>query len=98
MQRFMLGGLAAAMSLLTLSDAIPATSDARLMPMQFQLEREGPAEACGNSCRTWISAVGTITADTPRVFDAFAKNRDLRGALIVLDSEGGSVLGAMSFG
>jgi hypothetical protein len=66
--------------------------------MQFEWRREGPAETCGSNCRTWISAVGAITADTPRLFEAFAQNRDVRGATLVLDSGGGSVLAALALG
>jgi hypothetical protein len=66
--------------------------------MQFEFWTEGPAEACGRACRTWVSAVGAITADTPRDFEAFAKRRKLDGATIALDSDGGSVLGALALG
>ena len=58
--------------------------------MQFELWTEGPAPTCGDKCRTWISASGAITADTPRDFEAFAKSRKLDGATIALDSDGGS--------
>jgi hypothetical protein len=66
--------------------------------MQFELWTEGPAQACGDHCRTWVSAVGAITADTPRDFAAFAKTHKLEGITIALDSDGGSVLGALAFG
>lgn len=66
--------------------------------MQFEQWTEGPAQACGDKCRTWISASGAITADTPRDFEAFAKNHKLDGMTIALDSDGGSVLGALSLG
>ena len=68
------------------------------MPMRFALHQEGPAEACGTNCRSLISASGMITAETPRDFESFARGRDLRGATIVLDSKGGSVLGAIALG
>ena len=67
-------------------------------PMRFEWRREGPAEACGANCRIWISAVGYITADTPREFEAFAKDPNTRGAVLVLDSDGGSVLGTLALG
>ncbi len=70
----------------------------RTAPMQFELRREGPAEACGTKCRTWVSASGAITSDTPRDFESFARGRDLRGATMVLDSIGGSVTGAIALG
>ena len=66
--------------------------------MRFEWRREGPAEACGANCRIWISAVGYITADTPREFEAFAKDPNTRGAVLVLDSDGGSVLGTLALG
>jgi hypothetical protein len=39
-----------------------------------------------------------ITADTARDLLAFAESEDIRGATIALDSDGGSVLGALAFG
>jgi len=66
--------------------------------MRFALHQEGPAEACGSNCRVLISASGMITADTPRDFDNFVRGREVRGATIVLDSKGGSVLGAIALG
>src|SRR5262249_19466409 len=67
-------------------------------PMRFEWRREGPAEACGPDCRVWISASGYITADTPREFEAFTKDPNTRGAVLVLDSDGGSVLGTLALG
>ena len=75
-----------------------ASGDLRALPMQFELRVEGPSESCGLKCRTWVSATGAITADTPRDFEIFAKNRKVRGATLVLDSDGGSVLGALALG
>ena len=66
--------------------------------MRFEWRLEGPAEQCGAHCRTWISATGVITEDTARAFEAFARSNDVRGARLVLDSEGGSVLSAMALG
>jgi hypothetical protein len=65
-------------------------------PMRFEWRHEGPD--CGNHCRTWISATGYITSDTVRDFDAFAQDPNVRGAVIVFDSDGGSVLGAIALG
>src|SRR5262249_42409779 len=62
------------------------------LPMRFALHHERPTEACGANCRLLVSASGMITADTPRDFENFAHGRDLRGATVVLDSRGGSVL------
>jgi hypothetical protein len=66
--------------------------------MRFEWRVEGPAEVCGQHCRTWISATGVITEESVRVFEAFARSGNVRGATLVLDSEGGSVLSAMSLG
>ncbi len=46
----------------------------------------------------WISASGAIAADSGRDFQQFAKGRDLSAATVVLDSDGGSVLGAIALG
>jgi hypothetical protein len=72
--------------------------DSASAPMRFEWRREGPADVCGAHCRTWISATGYITADTPREFEAFAKDPKTRGAVLVLDSDGGSVLGTLALG
>lgn len=75
------------------TQARPAPPSNETPPMRFEWVREGPAEVCGDKCREWIAAVGRITADTPREFDAFARSRDLRGATLVLDSSGGAMSG-----
>jgi len=76
---------------------VPA-DDSSGAPMHFEWRREGPADVCGSSCRVWISAVGYITADTPRAFETFAKDPKVRGAVLALDSDGGSVLGTLALG
>jgi hypothetical protein len=68
--------------------ASPQDGDA---PMRFELVREGPPEACGKTCRTWVSASGRITPDTARDFQLFAQGKELRGLVVVLDSNGGTV-------
>jgi hypothetical protein len=70
----------------------------RNLPMRFDLHRPSPVAACGSTCRGWISASGAITADTPRDFERFAKGRNLAGLSVALDSDGGSVLGAIGLG
>jgi hypothetical protein len=79
---------------------LPAASRGsdRSLPMHFDLRRDGPAQDCGAKCRLWISAAGAITADTPRDFELFAQDHDLTGATVVLDSDGGSVHGAIALG
>ncbi len=59
--------------------------------MSFELVREGPADACGTHCREWVAASGFIAPQTPQRFAEFAKDRDLRGSTMVLDSPGGEV-------
>lgn len=70
----------------------------RTLPMRFELIRQGPSDTCGARCKLFVTATGAITADTPRDFDLFAKGRDLTGATVVLDSDGGSVHGAIALG
>jgi hypothetical protein len=64
----------------------------RKLPMKFSWV------ACEPNCHGWVSAVGVVTADSPRDFDDFARGRDLGGATIVLDSSGGSVNDAIALG
>ena len=66
--------------------------------MRFEWRVEGPAGQCGTQCRTWIAASGVIAEDTARAFEAFARSNNVRGATLVLDSEGGSVISAMALG
>ncbi|MEX0752990.1 MAG: hypothetical protein WD073_08705, partial [Xanthobacteraceae bacterium] len=87
-------GAAAAWAQLSSASA----ADVRALPMQFGLHREGPASVCRDRCRTWVSATGLITRDTPADFAALARQHDLRGALLVLDSSGGAVLGTLALG
>ncbi len=67
-------------------------------PMRFEWMREGPAEKCGKQCREWISASGAIVDTTVMDFEAFAQARDVRGATVVLDSPGGSVVQGLALG
>jgi hypothetical protein len=99
MIRFAAAAGAAATCLLLATSAQPvAAPDTRALPMQFDLWTEGPAQACGNTCRTWVSAAGAITSDTPKDFEAFAKKTKIDRMTIALDSDGGSVLGALALG
>jgi hypothetical protein len=98
MTRFLAFTIAlASAALVSLLPASAQVTD-RTLPMRFDLRLQGPADACGAQCRLWISASGAITADTPRDFESFAQGRDLTGATVVLDSDGGSVLGAIALG
>jgi len=75
-----------------------ASVPAGLTTMTFESHAEAPASICEKSCRTWITAAGPITERTPRDFEDFLVQRDVRGATLVLDSEGGSVVGAIELG
>jgi hypothetical protein len=66
--------------------------EGRKLPMKFSWV------TCQPNCRGWVSAVGIVTADTPRDFDEFARGRQLGGATIVLDSSGGSVNASIALG
>ena len=66
--------------------------EARKLPMKFTWVD------CQPNCRGWVSAVGIVTADSPRDFDEFARGRQLGGATIVLDSCGGSVNDSIALG
>lgn len=76
----------------------PLRASDRALPMHFELRVQGPPDACDPHCKVFVSAAGAITADTPRHFLVFAKSRDLTGATVVIDSDGGSVLGAIALG
>jgi hypothetical protein len=69
-----------------------ATLEERKLPMRFSWV------ACQPDCRGWVSAVGIVTADSPKEFDEFARERQLDGATIVLDSSGGSVNDSIALG
>jgi hypothetical protein len=93
--------LAIALGLAPLFLSLPATVQAasdRASPMHFDLRMQGPADSCASKCKVFISAAGAITADTPRHFMVFAQNHDLAGATFAIDSDGGSVLGAIALG
>jgi hypothetical protein len=74
-------------------------------PMRFALFADGSPETCTTTCRPLIGASGMITADTARQFIAFVRDNALQavqggqaGATVVLESDGGSVLGALDLG
>ena len=68
------------------------TLEERKQPMQFNWV------GCQPDCKGWVSAVGIVTADSPKAFDDFARDRQLGGATIVLDSSGGSVNDSIALG
>jgi hypothetical protein len=96
-KRFLATALACAALTLSVGKPTMARED-KPGPMRFEWRLEGPAEQCSTNCRSWISAIGVITEDSARAFEMFARANDVRGATLVLDSEGGSVLSAMALG
>src|SRR5262249_28678993 len=95
---FVGGMLLASCALTAFAESAVAADDLRGLPMTFEWRREGPADVCGSKCKSWVSAVGSITAETPRQFENFARSHDIRGAVIAVDSGGGSVLGTLELG
>src|SRR5436190_15890058 len=99
--RRLLGAVACASTLITAMLTgmnVPAAEPARPGSMQFALRTEGPPASCADKCRVWVAASGMIRAETVSDFEAFAQKNDIRGATIALESEGGSVLGAIALG
>ena len=98
-----IGALLIAPALVGSAFVVPARGDDRSLPMRFELRLEGPAVRCEGKCRTLIGASGAITADSARDFVKFMQKAGARGddqlsATVVLDSDGGSVLGAIALG
>jgi hypothetical protein len=97
-------GVAAILSLCAASalaqEAQPAARPAPPSPppMRFEWVQEGPADKCGDNCRSWVAAAGQITPETVVEFRKFADGRDLKGATVVIDSPGGAVLGSLELG
>jgi hypothetical protein len=75
-----------------------ARSNERALPMRFELRQSIAADVCENKCEKWISAAGAITADSARDFLQVVNGKNLTGATVVLDSDGGSVIGAIALG
>jgi hypothetical protein len=99
MFRSLVGGLVlAGCTFSGFAETVDAPSNARVLPMTFAIMSEGPADACGAKCRQLISASGMITAETPRQFLAFIRDSSAQGATVMLESDGGSVLGALELG
>lgn len=98
MRRFLSVPLALALAASAVLLPASAQANDRSLPMHFELRLQGPADACGAQCKSLISATGAITADSARDFQLFAQGRNLGNATVVLDSDGGSVLGAIALG
>src|SRR5690349_11958800 len=89
-------GVLCVLALGLFNSAAPSLAGDRVLPMRFELRQE--AGDCADKCRVFIAATGAITAETPATFRSFVNNRDLQGATMALDSDGGSVLGAIALG
>jgi len=98
MFRSLVGGLVLAGCTTGFAGTVNAPGNARVLPMTFASVSEGPAAACAPKCRQLIAASGMITAETPRQFLAYMRDNPAQGATVVLESDGGSVLGALELG
>ena len=96
MVRRLTGAVALACLFAVFSAPVAEGDPARTAPMQFVLRQD--ATPCADTCRRWVSATGMIRPDTVRDFEAFAGKHDLRGLTLALNSEGGSVHGAIALG
>jgi hypothetical protein len=98
--RILFGGLVLACACFTFhaDTTVGGVDKSKNSSMRFEWRTEGPPDLCGKLCRRWISAIGPITESTPREFEAFAAKSDIRGATLVLDSEGGSVVDTIELG
>lgn len=83
--------LGSAITMMSNTARAGAALEERKLPMRFDWV------ACEPNCG-WVSAVGIVTGDTPKDFEDFARDRDLTGATLVLDSSGGSVNDAITLG
>jgi hypothetical protein len=92
------GGLVLACTCLSAVAGGAPTDKPKTSSMRFEWRVETPAGLCGKTCRTWISAVGPVTDRTPDDFAAFAAQKDVHAATLVLDSEGGSVVDTIKLG
>jgi hypothetical protein len=98
MRRLVLGCLALAVCafpVLAGSRELPANP--RTQPMSFTISQKSLGQ-CGPDCRALVFANGMITTNTARRLEALAREHDLTGATVVLDSDGGSVRGALALG
>jgi hypothetical protein len=98
MGRFFAAALALMLTAPVVLAPAPSRASDRMLPMRFYLRLQGPSEACSGKCQFLIAARGAITAETPQDFKIFARNHDLTRAIVVLDSGGGSVHGAIALG
>jgi hypothetical protein len=99
-KRYFFGAMTLAISCLMIvsNESSIAKDETTRGSMRFEWRTEGPSDRCGQNCQTWISATGAIADRTVREFQLFSEKFDLRGATMVLDSEGGSVLATLAIG
>ncbi len=96
MKRRLFGAIALGCLFVSFAAPMAESDPSRSAPMQFALRQDG---SCGGTkCRTWVSATGMIRAETARDFETFAAKNNIRGGTLVLNSEGGSVHGAIALG
>jgi len=91
-----IGALALGCLFVSIAAPIAESDPSRSAPMQFTMRQD--AANCGPDCKVWVSATGMIRAETVRDFEVFAAKNNLRGSTVVLNSEGGSVHGAIALG
>lgn len=96
MKRRLVGAIALGCLFVSFAAPVAESDPSRSAPMQFLLRQD--AGACGAKCKTWISATGMIRAETAREFEEFARKNNIRGGMLALNSEGGSVHGAIALG
>jgi hypothetical protein len=70
---------------------VASSLEERKLPMKFSWN-------AASQSKGWIAATGIVTSETYRQFEEFARTHDVRGATVVLDSGGGSVLDAIKLG
>jgi hypothetical protein len=85
-------------ALLGLVAVLSGSAYAGVAPEERKLPMKFSWVDCRPNCRGWVSAVGIVTAETPRDFDDFARDRQLTGETVVLDSSGGSVNDSIALG
>ena len=96
MRRRLVGAIALGCLFVSFAAPVAESDPSRSAPMQFALRQD--AGACGVKCKTWVSATGMIRTETARDFEDFARKNNIRGGMLALNSEGGSVHGAISLG
>src|ERR1700748_941417 len=73
----LLGAAAFFIALTGAETALDGSAHACAPPQERQLATHFNWVGCQPNCRGWVSAVGIVTADSPREFDEFAHGREL---------------------